>query len=116
MSDDLSRLSRRAAADPHFLAFALAEYALSEGLDEAGLAAALGIPPARLPHVRLCPTPRSDPDGIRADVDRIVGRFGADRDTVMAVVRHGQAVAAMRVAMNPDETAALLAARDRRAE
>ena len=116
MNDNLARLSRRAAADPRFLAFALAEYAAAERLDEAGLAAALGIPTDRLPHIRLCPTPRSDPDGIRADVDRIVGRFGADRDTVTAIVRHGQAVAAMRAAMNPDETAALLAARDRRAE
>ena len=38
MSEALARLANRAAVDPHFLAFALAEYARSEQLDDAGLA------------------------------------------------------------------------------
>ena len=42
MNESVARLAGRAAADPFFLAFALAEYAAAEQLDEAGLAAAPG--------------------------------------------------------------------------
>lgn len=116
MNESVARLARRVAIDPCFLAFALAEYAAAEGLDEAGLAAALGCPPDRLSHVRLCRAPRADPDGFRADVDRIVEAFGLNRDTVAAAVRHGQVVTAMRGAAGgvPDETGFLIAARDRK--
>lgn len=54
----LARLAARAAADPHFLAHPLAAYARRHGLDDAQLAARLGVPPAALPHLRLCPAPR----------------------------------------------------------
>jgi hypothetical protein len=109
-------LANRAAADPFFLAFALAEYAAAEGLDDAGLAARLGTAPGALPHVRLCPAPRADADGFRADVDRVAAAFGLNREALADAARHGQAVAAMRAAAeaNPEAAGALLAARDRK--
>jgi hypothetical protein len=114
MSEPLARLANRAAIDPHFLAFALAEYATAEGLDEAGLAAALGVPPDRLPHVRLCPAPRVDPDGFREDVERVADKFGLNRAALAAAARHGQVVAALRAAAaDATEAGFLLAARDR---
>ncbi|MBX9583717.1 MAG: hypothetical protein K2X87_25725, partial [Gemmataceae bacterium] len=82
MNDSVRRLANRVAVDPFFLAFALAEYARAEGLDDAGLAAALGTDADGLAHARLCRTPRADPDGFRADVERIAGKFGLDRQVL----------------------------------
>jgi hypothetical protein len=115
MSASVERLAQRAAVDPYFLAFALAEYAAAEGLDDAGLAAALGAAPEVLAHVRLCPAPRADPDGFRADVDRVAAAFGLNRDVLANVARHGQVIAGMRAAAeaNPAAAGAMLAARDR---
>ena len=58
MSRSLARLAARAAADPHFLAHPLARYAAAAGLDDAALAARLGVPLAALDALRLCPAPR----------------------------------------------------------
>ena len=115
MSEPLARLADRAAADPHFLAFALAEYAAAEKLDRAGLLAALGTSEDRFPHVQLCRAPRADPDGFREDVDRIAAKFGLNRDVLVTAARHGQAVAALRPPEGePSETGFLIAARDKR--
>jgi hypothetical protein len=115
MNESVARLADRAAADPYFLAFALAAYAAAQKLDEGQLAGALGTTPDVLPHVRLCPTPRVDPDGFRADIERIAGRFGLDRAVLAQVARTGQIVATMRSAQEANPTAAgvLLAARDK---
>lgn len=115
MTDAVLDLARRAAADPHFLAFALAEYAARESLDEVGLLAALGATPEALASVRLCRTPRTDPDGFRADADRLAAKFGLDRDTLARAARHGLVVAELRRAADesPAGAAAFLAARDR---
>src|SRR4051812_17216616 len=98
MNESARRLADRVAVDPFFLSFALAEYAAAEQLDEAALAARLGITPDVLPHVRLCRSPRPDPDGFREDVVRIAGKFGLDPGVLKEAARHGQAVAAMRAA------------------
>lgn len=115
MSAALTRLSKRAGIDPFFLAFALAEYAAAERLDDAGLAIALGTTPEVLPHVRLCRAPRPDPDGFRADVTRIASRFGLDAVALAGVAKHGLVVAALRSEPAPTdaEIGTLLAARDR---
>lgn len=115
MGDAVHDLARRAAVDPHFLAFALAEYAGREALDEAGLRAALGATAETLAAARLCRTPRPDPDGFRADVDRVAAKFGLNRDALAKAVRHGLVVAELRraAAESPAEAAAFLAARDR---
>lgn len=115
MSESVARLANRVAIDPFFLAFGLAEYAAAEGLDDPQLAAALGTTPDVLPHVRLCRTPRADPDGFRGDVGRIAAKFGLVRDTLAMIARHGQVVAAMRAetAAAPESAGSVLAARDR---
>lgn len=114
MSESVARLAGRVAVDPFFLAFALAEYAAINALDDAALAARLGATADILPHVRLCRTPRADPDGFRDDVARIAGKFGLVRDVLADAVRHGQVVASQRAA-GEGVTAAgfILAARDR---
>ena len=111
MHDAVVELARRAAADPHFLAFALAEYAGREVLDEAGLMATLGATAEALASARLCRTPRPDPAGFRADVDRIAAKFGLNRDALAKAARHGLVVADLRRAAA--EAAPFLAARDR---
>lgn len=116
MTESVRRLAARAAVDPHFLASALAEYARAHGLDDAGLAAALGTDAAGLAHARLCRTPRADPDGFRADVERVADRFGLDRLVLATAARLGQNVAAARAAQEAAASAdagAVLAARDR---
>ena len=116
MTDAVMTLAARASCDPHFLAFAFAEYAESEGLDETGLLALLGVTPEGLASARLCRMPRPDPAGFREDVDRIAAKFGLSRDTLAVVARCGQVVAEFRRAAEelPTESAApLLAARDR---
>lgn len=116
MTDPVMRLAARAGADPHFLAFAVAEYAAAEGLDEATLLARLGATPATLASARLCRMPRADAAGFREDVDRIAGKFALNREVLATVARNGLVVANLRRAAEdqPAESAApLLAARDR---
>lgn len=116
MTDDVMKLAVRAGADPHFLAFALAEYAKQNALDELALLAALETTPAGLASARLCAMPRSDATGFSADVDRIAGKFGLNRQMLATMVRYGQVVAELRKVktVTPEEAeAAILAARDR---
>ena len=116
MTDAVMTLAVRAGRDPHFLAFAFAEYAECEGLDETGLLALLGVTPAELASARLCRMPRPDPAGFREDVDRVAAKFGLSRDVLAVVAKCGQVVADLRRAAEefPIESAApLLAARDR---
>ena len=112
MSAALDHLAARVGGDPLFLANALAEYARSEGLDDAGLAAALGCAGADLTRLKLCAPPRAE--HFRADVERIAGRFGIGADALADAVRRGQSLARLRAKARPVEADAglLLAARD----
>jgi hypothetical protein len=111
MSDRLEHLARRVSGDEFFLASALAEYAHSEGLDDPGLAAALGCPASSLARLRLCRRPRPDPAGMREDVMRIGEHFGIDPLLLAGVVRRADALAAMR-RDTAGGAGALIAARD----
>ncbi|HLH22129.1 MAG TPA: hypothetical protein VK066_06380 [Chloroflexota bacterium] len=113
MADRLEALARRVQSDPAFLAAALADYAHSEGLDERGLAAALGCLPGQLSRLRLCRRPRDEPTGqLRRDVEQIAARFGVRADVLAEAVRRSNALAALRRAGEP-ERGTLMAARDR---
>ena len=79
MSAALDHLAARVGTDPLFLANALAEYARSEGLDDAGLAVALGCAESDLAGLRLCGVPR--PERFREDAMRIAARFRNLRHT-----------------------------------
>ena len=116
MDELVIRAARRAAIDPHFLAFALHQFAEDRRMDEDALAAELGATPEALAHARLCRMPRTDPDGFREDVNRIATKFGLNAGVLAQAVRSGQVVIAQRPAADqtlPETAAPLLAARDR---
>lgn len=112
MSDPLARLARRLEDDPRFLGSVLAEYARSEGLDDDGLARALGCRPEALTELRLCRAPRPEPADFREDVGHLAGRFALDAAGLTRVVRRGEALRRLRDgAAGP--AGFLMAARDR---
>jgi hypothetical protein len=84
----LDRLAARCAADPFFLASALAAYQQRHALGDAGLAAVLGCPVAMLTQLRLCRRPGAATPGrtIEEDVATIAQRFGVDATALRRVV------------------------------
>jgi hypothetical protein len=111
MSDPLADLAARAAGEPFFLASLLAAFARSEGLDDAGLAAALACPPGKLTLLRLCRAPGSDPDEFWEDVSRVAEHFALDAQRLAEAVKRGRVVVRMQAA-RPAAGGFLLAARD----
>lgn len=113
MSDPLAELAAKAAGDPFFLGFLLAEYARVERVTDDQLAAHLGCPAGNLSVIRLCRAPRPDPDGFRADVERVADRFGADAGKLAAVIREVEGTIRLRqVGPATAEAGYFLAARD----
>lgn len=112
MSDPLKRLARRAEKDRKFLAFVLAEYAQSEGLDDAGLARALGCTEETLTGVRLCRPPRAEAADFRADVREIADYFSLDAVRLAEVIRQGEVFQLLREG-GGGGPGFLMAARDR---
>ena len=84
----LDHLAARCAADPFFMASALAAYQKRHALDDAGLAAVLGCPLAMLTQLRLCRRPGAASPGWTAeeDVAAIAQRFGVDGVVLRRVV------------------------------
>lgn len=115
MPDPLEALAARAAADPFFLAWTLDAYAHSEGLDDAGLTAALGCPAQELAMLRLCRAPRTDPQDFWDDLTCIAERFGLDPQRLAEAVKRGRVVRRFQQA-GQDAGGSLMAARDREAE
>jgi hypothetical protein len=113
MPDPLEALAARAANEPFFLAGVLAAYAHSEGLDDAGLAAALGCPVKELVMLRLCRAPRTDRQEFWDDITAIAERFGLHRDRLAEVVKRGRVVLRFQEA---GQGRSLMAARDREDE
>lgn len=109
MSERLARLGRRVTRDPFFLGEALAVYAESARLDEAGLCALLGCAGETLTQLRLCRRPVEAT--FRSDVAQIAARFGVDAGQLAQIVRQADSIAALRGAERRQQT--LLAARDR---
>src|SRR5262245_19754966 len=111
MSDPLEALAQRVEGDPFFLAGLLSAYARSEGLDDDGLARALGCHPGDLLKLRLCRAPRAEQPGLGEDVRSLAGHFGLAPSKLVEVVRRGQALLRLRALAGP-VTGLLLAARD----
>jgi hypothetical protein len=112
MTDPLEALAARAATEPFFLASVLAAYAGSEGLDDAGLAAALGCPPGELAMLRLCRAPRVEPREFWDDISRIAEHFGIDPTKLAEAVKRGRVVLRLRAASPGAGGGFLMAARD----
>jgi hypothetical protein len=111
MNDPVEMMARHAADRPFFLAWLLSAYAQSEGLDDAGLAKALGCSPQTLTMLRLCRAPRTDAAEFREDVRCIAERFAIEPMALAEAVKRGRVVRGMRAAAA--EAATLMAARDR---
>jgi hypothetical protein len=111
MSDSLQALARRAEGEAFFLASLLAAYALTEGLDDTGLATALGCSGEDLTMLRLCRAPRSAAEEFWDDVLRIAERFRLEPGRLAEVVKRGSVVRRLQSA--PPAGGFLMAARDR---
>ncbi|HVS40187.1 MAG TPA: hypothetical protein VMS17_31805 [Gemmataceae bacterium] len=114
MNRRLEHLAGRVAGAPDFLASALAEYARSEQLADAALAARLGCTAETLTHLRLCRMPRGQAPLFWQDVAKIAGRFSVDADLVAEIARRGQSLMNLRKVEDGriQEPGFLLAARD----
>ena len=113
MSDAVKHMAERVKADPFFLAHPLAGYAAAEKLDDAGLAAALGVRVEDLTRMRLCRAPRETPSERRADVTAIAAAFGIAPTKLAALLNTGAALARQHEkAREGERGAAFLAARD----
>jgi hypothetical protein len=111
MSDPLEALAARAEGDPFFLAWSLAAYARSEGLDDTGLAGDLGCPVGELVMLRLCRAPRPESEEFWNDVTRIAERFGISPERLAGAVKRGRVIRRLQGAGPAGSF--LLAARDR---
>src|SRR6185437_3065122 len=112
MTSGIDQFARNAASDPFFLGSALADYAASEHLDDAGLAASLGCREELLTPLRLCRRPRTEPSLFRADIEAIVGRFAVNAVTLADALRRSDALRRLRgTAAHGDGM--LMVARDR---
>jgi hypothetical protein len=114
MNPYLTHLARRVADAPDFLAYALAEYARSERLEDAGLAERLGCSVEALTHLRLCRMPRTPAPLFWQDVEQIAQRFAVTAEVLAEVARRGQSLFHLRAAASgqKDERSILMAARD----
>jgi hypothetical protein len=106
----LESLAQRARKEPFFLASVLEAYTQGEGLDDAGLAAALGCRVGDLLMLRLCRAPRTDAEGFRADVECIRERFGLAAEPLYRIVKRGRVLARMQAEAG---AGFFMAARDR---
>ena len=111
MTRGIDQFARRAASDPFFLGAALADYAASEQLDDAGLASALECREELLTPLRLCRRPRPEPALFRADIKAIVERFAVNADRLSEAVRRSDAL--RRIQGTAPGDGMLMAARDR---
>ncbi|MFQ3649150.1 MAG: hypothetical protein SNJ75_02365 [Gemmataceae bacterium] len=116
MSDPLVLMAERARQEPYFFGHLLERYAQSEGLDDAALAARLGIAPQALLLLRLAGCPATEPARRRQDIQILADAHGIDPQILMCVVKHALALKHLQtLAPRSDfarEPGYLLAARD----
>jgi hypothetical protein len=111
MPDPFQALAARAEDKPFFMAWLLAAYAQSEGLDDAGLAAALGCSREEVVMLRLCRAPRTDPAEFWDDVVCIAERFGLSPERLAEAVKRGRVVRRFQ-SVDQSVGGSLMAARD----
>ncbi len=118
MNPYLEHLALRVADAPDFFASALAEYARSEQLEDAGLAIRLGCSEGILTHLRLCRMPRAQAPLFWQDVEKIAQRFSLDAEVLAEVARRGHSLLRLRIGAGGQnsEKGFLLAARDNTTE
>jgi hypothetical protein len=90
----LSDAARRAQERPAYVAWALAQVQVREGLSDEALAARLGIATVDLPRLALCLRPR--PDHWAEDLAQLASRFGLASEPLAVLLRAVEAPAARR--------------------
>lgn len=113
----LLKLARRKAAGrPFFLAAALETYCQLEQIDQAGLAARLGLPAEQLDRLGLCRRPDpANPAAFQRDIRAICERFGFAPTRLANLLRRVAGYEASQ-AEPPTINNYLMAARDYEAE
>jgi hypothetical protein len=114
MDEHLTRFAEKASRDPDFFAHTLRVFSEANGLDETGLRERLGIDAERLLHLKLCRTPRLDPEGFRTDTHRLAEAFAVDEQQLAWIVREVAVTVGLQEAAEPTPAGIWsLAARDR---
>ena len=90
----LTHAARRAQERPAYVAWALVQVQVREGLSDEALAARLGLATVDRPRLALCLRPR--PDQWAADLAQIATRFGLAPEPLAAILRAVEAPAARR--------------------
>lgn len=114
MNPYLDHMAQRVTDAPDFFASALAAYARSEQMEDAGLAARLECSEGILTHLRLCRMPREQPPQFWEDIEKIAQRFSLDADNLAEVARRGHSLLRLQNPAGGRNSAKgfLLAARD----
>lgn len=94
--DILRWAADRAAHDPTFLGSDIADFAMSAQLDAEGLAAYLSCKASAMPKLRLCLRPNPISEHFLTDVAKIAEYTGASSDQLIALIRHVDALRALR--------------------
>jgi hypothetical protein len=116
MFNPLKRMAERSRTEPLFFGYLLERYARSESLDDAALAARLGIALEKLTLLRLAGRPAEDPGRRREDIRILAEAYGIEYGVLMDVVKHALALTHLQAATqtddSPDAVRLLMAARD----
>ncbi len=92
----LGDFARRLRTEEGFMAHLLQTYMRQEGMDEAQVAAQLGIAPRALVELAICLAPRAEPERFGQDVQSIADAVGADATELARIARRVQAVEALQ--------------------
>lgn len=107
----LARAGARARTRPEFLGWVLARYEDLEALPEERNREQLAVSLEDWPRLQLCLRPRAEQ--FMADVTQIARAFAIDRKALAAIVRHVDAVEAVRAREEAGQPGSLMAARTR---
>lgn len=86
VTDLAARAARRSHTNPWVIAWALARYRRRHGLDEAALAAWLGLPEVQLVQLALCGRPELRSPRFAAQVARIASATGCNAERLAALL------------------------------
>lgn len=111
----LARAASRASERPDYLGWVFGRYAETEGATEQDFCTKLGVSALDLQRLRLCLRPRQQ--SFAADVEQIAAKFELDSGELAGIVRHVEAMEAMKQESGErelEDVGLMLAARARR--
>ena len=90
----LTQLADRASQRPEYLGWIFGHYAKVEGATDQGFCARLGISALDLQRLHLCLRPRQA--SFAADLKQIATKFALDPSELARIIRHAEAIDAMK--------------------